>query len=208
MNIKKQLITMNYSKGITIVPQYIVIHETGNVSSGANAQMHYKYWNTNINAQSSVHFVVDDKEVIQLAELSWRCWHVGDNKRHSSIVNGNSIGIEICVNADGDYTKARQNAIELVKYLMPILKIDADHVVRHFDSSGKHCPATMLDKPELWVDFKNQLQPVMAYLEALKICCKEVGLDESYWTAKQDIDKYFDDLIIKFAKYINTKEIK
>jgi len=77
MNIEKKPISMNYSKGITIAPKYIVIHETDNTNKGANALAHFNYWNTNASAQSSVHFVVDDKRVIQLAELYWRCWHVG-----------------------------------------------------------------------------------------------------------------------------------
>jgi hypothetical protein len=161
MNLKKQLISMNYTQGTVISPEYIVIHETANKNSGANAQAHWKYWNTNSNANSSVHFVVDDHEVVQLAEFEpgkcWRCWHVGDNKGHSKITNSNSIGIEICVNSDGDFEKARQNCIELVKWLMPQVKLGSDKVVRHYDASGKWCPANMLNKPELWNDFILQI---------------------------------------------------
>ncbi len=158
MNIEKKLISMNYSKGVTITPKYIVIHETDNTNKGANALAHFNYWNTNPNANSSVHFVVDDKRVIQLAELYWRCWHVGDNKGHSDITNSNSIGIEICVNSDGNYAKARQNAIELVKYLIPVTGIPASRVVRHYDARGKRCPRKMLDNPALWDDFKKAIQ--------------------------------------------------
>ena len=161
MNLKKQLISMNYTPGTVISPEYIVIHETANKNPGANAQAHWKYWNTNPNANSSVHFVVDDHEVVQLAEFEpgkcWRCWHVGDNKGHSQITNSNSIGIEICVNSDGDFEKARQNCIELVKWLMPLVKLGPDKVVRHYDASGKWCPANMLNKPELWDDFILQI---------------------------------------------------
>ena len=38
--------------------------------------------------------------------------------QRSTVTNNNSIGIEICVNEDGNYTTARQNAIDLVKYLL------------------------------------------------------------------------------------------
>lgn len=158
MNVEKKLISMNYSKGITIAPKYIVIHETANTNKGANALAHFNYWNTNPRAESSAHFVVDDTRIIQLAELNWRCWHVGDNKGHSDITNSNSIGIEICVNSDGNYTKARQNAIELVRYLIPITRIPASRVVRHYDASGKRCPRKMLDNPSLWTDFKKAIQ--------------------------------------------------
>jgi N-acetyl-anhydromuramyl-L-alanine amidase AmpD len=161
MILKKQLISMNYSKGVKIKPAYIVIHETANTKAGANAQGHYNYWNTNIKAYSSVHFVCDDKEVIQLCELDWRCWHVGDGDGSSGITNDNTIGIEICVNSDGDYTRARQNAIELVKWLMPQVNLTPDKVVRHFDATGKYCPKYMLDKPELWADFIRQIGGVL-----------------------------------------------
>ena len=157
MNIEKRLISKNYSKGVTITPRFIVIHETDNTTVGANADAHFKYWNTSDNANSSVHFVVDDTKVLQLLELNQKAWHVGDNNGYSSITNNNSIGVEICVNSDGNYTNARQNAIELVKYLLNVSGLPVDKVVRHNDASGKYCPRKMLDNPQLWIDFKNTI---------------------------------------------------
>ena len=157
MNIEKRLISKNYSKGVTITPQFIVIHETDNTSVGANADAHFKYWNTYDKANSSMHFVVDDTKVLQLLELNQKAWHVGDNNGYSNITNNNSIGIEICVNSDGNYINARLNAIELVKYLLGVTDLSADKVVRHNDASGKYCPRKMLDNPQLWIDFKNTI---------------------------------------------------
>lgn len=161
MNLRKQLISMNYSKGVTITPAYIVIHETDNWNIGANAEAHYRFWNTNKDAYSSVHFVVDQDEVIQLCELWWRCWHVGDGNGASGITNDNTIGIEICVNSDGDYTRARQNTIELVRWLLPQVNLTPDKVVRHKDATGKYCPRNMLNVPELWTDFVKQIGGVI-----------------------------------------------
>lgn len=157
MNIEKKLISKNYSKGVTITPKYIVIHETANTKAGANADAHYNYWNTSNSAKASAHFVVDDKKIIQLLPLDVKAWHVGDNKGYSDITNNNSIGIEICVNSDGDYTKARQNAIELVRHLLKVTGIPTDNVVTHHAASGKWCPKNMLDNPSLWIDFKNAI---------------------------------------------------
>ena len=157
MNIEKRLISKNYSKGVTITPQFIVIHETDNTDVGANADAHFKYWNTYDKANSSVHFVVDDTKILQLLELNQKAWHVGDNNGYSKITNNNSIGVEICVNSDGNYANARQNAIELVKYLLGVTDLSADKVVRHIDASGKYCPRKMLDNPKLWIDFKSAL---------------------------------------------------
>jgi probable enterotoxin D len=155
--INKQLISINYSKGVVINPSFIVIHETDNEDVGANAMANRNYFANHSEAQASTHFIVDDKNIIQCLELNQRGWHVGDNRGHSNINNSNTVGIEICVNRDGDYNRARANAIELTKYLMVILKLGADRVVRHYDSSGKHCPRKMLDNPALWNDFKAQL---------------------------------------------------
>ena len=146
MNIEKKLISMNYNKGVVIKPKYIVIHETANTSKGANSMAHLNYWNTNSAANSSAHFVVDDKQIIQLGEFEngkcFKMWHVGNNQGKSDISNDNAIGIEICVNSDGDYTKAWQNAIELTKYILEKTGLTVAAVKRHYDAWGKHCPAS------------------------------------------------------------------
>lgn len=48
----------------------------------------------------------------------------------------------------------------------------------------------------------------MLFDEALKIYCQYVGLDYEYWKTKKDIDKYFEPLVIKTAKFLNTKGLK
>lgn len=123
LSITKMLIHINYSKAVFINPQYIVEHETDNEDNGADAKANRNYFANHPEAQASTHFIVEDKQMIQCAELNWRCWHVGDNIGHSDIINSNSIGIEICVNADGDYNKARQNTIELTKSLISVTGI-------------------------------------------------------------------------------------
>jgi len=157
IQIEQRFISRNYSKGVVITPKYIVVHETANTAAGADADSHYTYWNTNEYANASAHFVVDDTKILQLLPLDAKAWHVGDNKGHSDITNNNAIGLEICVNSDGNYTAARQNAIELVRYLMKITSLSPDQVVTHNDASGKWCPAIMLTQ-NLWEDFKMQIR--------------------------------------------------
>ncbi|WP_185966921.1 N-acetylmuramoyl-L-alanine amidase [Clostridium sp. HBUAS56017] len=155
-DINKQLISINYSQGRSITPEYIVIHETDNEDAGANAMANRNYFVNHEEAEASTHFVVDDHQIVQCAELDWRCWHVGDNRGHSDITNSNSVGIEICVNADGDYNKALENAIELTKYLMSVLGLGIDRVVRHYDASGKYCPRRILDNG-IWEEVKSRI---------------------------------------------------
>lgn len=138
--IQKMLIKYNFSSGNTI--KYIVVHDTGNPAAGANAMMHYKYFNGG-DRQASAHYFVDDKNIIQTVEDSNAAWHCGDGGGAKGITNHNSIGIEICINSDGNYAKAVQNAVDLTKYLMNKYGVDLAHVVRHYDASGKLCPGSM-----------------------------------------------------------------
>lgn len=161
---KKQL-TMNYSVGTVIYPKYIVIHETDNTSVGSDAAGHYNYWSTNKTANSSTHFVVDSKQIYQMLELNQMGWHVGDNKGYSDITNSNSIGIEIAVNADGNYNLAKQHAIELAARLLKSLKMDISQLKTHNDASGKYCPTNILNE-STWNDFVYRVNQRMNELNS------------------------------------------
>ncbi|QVK17049.1 N-acetylmuramoyl-L-alanine amidase [Mycoplasmatota bacterium] len=157
----KKQIQYNYDKDLTINPKYLVIHETANTGIGADADAHYRYWNSNPTANASTHFVVDSTQIYQMLELNQAAWHVGDNHNHSDITNLNSIGIEVAVNEDGDFSEARQNAIELTIHLMKTLNMDISQLKRHYDASGKNCPTNMLQQPELWNDFVQQVEQAL-----------------------------------------------
>lgn len=155
--IQKKLIKYNFSSGNN--PEYIVIHDTGNTNKGADAEAHYIYFNSG-NRNASAHYFVDDHAIIQTVEGHNAAWHCGDGKGKYGITNYNSIGVEICVNSDGDYDKAVGNAIDLVRYLMQKYGIPIDKVVRHYDASRKICPGTMsANNWAKWIWFKAQLQP-------------------------------------------------
>lgn len=172
MNITKKQIAYNRSQRNSAI-RYIVIHDTGNKSKGANAISHFNYFNGG-NRSSSADFFVDDKEVLQINDYNkYYTWQCGDGKGKYGITNANSLGIEICVNSDGDYTKAFKNAVELTKMLMKELNIPQERVVRHYDASRKNCPASMSDNNwALWKDFKKQITEsedlTMAQYEELK----------------------------------------
>lgn len=65
--------------------------------------------------------------------------------------NRESIGIEICVNADGDFERAKANTIELICYLIGKYNIPITHVVPHKYWSGKNCPANLLPQWNLFI---------------------------------------------------------
>lgn len=157
-DIRKLLIKYNTSSRNNTKIQYLVIHDTGNPGAGAGGYNHYLYFNGG-NRNASAHYFVDSKEIVQLVEDSTAAWHCGDGKGKYGITNSNSIGIEICINRDGDYNKAVAKTVELVVFLMKKHNISIDKVVRHYDASRKSCPDTMKkDNWKTWHEFKKEVE--------------------------------------------------
>ena len=158
MEIIKKLTTKNCYKNAN-KPSFIVVHETDNTDKEADALRHAQAL-ANGNLSTSVHYFVDDKNIVQVLSHSDGAWAVGKSYG-TPIVRGvnnkNSINIEICVNKDGNYNKARAKCIELVKHLMNTTGIQASKVIRHYDAKKKICPRHMVNDPDLWIDFKKQI---------------------------------------------------
>ncbi|STB42095.1 N-acetylmuramoyl-L-alanine amidase [Clostridium perfringens] len=160
IKINKQLINKNYSKGVNITPKYIVIHDTDNRQAGANAIANRNYFANDPNAKASTHYIVDDKNIVQVLEDNWKGWHIGDGS-NKNINNSTSIGIELCVNRGIDFDKTLENGIELTKYLMNKYNIPPENVVMHRNASGKICSRMMIeDRPGLWKYFKNKISGI------------------------------------------------
>lgn len=157
MDIVKKQIKYNTSLRNSSI-KYIVIHDTGNTGKGANALSHFNFFNGG-NRDSSADFFVDDTLILQINDYNkFYTWHCGDGKGKYGITNSNSIGIEICVNSDGNYNMALLKTVELTKYLMQKLNIPSNRVVRHYDASRKKCPASMSKNNwAYWQDFKNRI---------------------------------------------------
>lgn len=163
IKVDKQLIDINYPKGVFITPKYIVIHDTDNREKGANAQANRDYFANHEEAYASAHYIVDDSNIIQALEDTWMGWHAGD--RYTGISpnvpdasNSNTIAIELCVNSDNNFDKTLENGIALTKYLMEKYNIPAKRVIQHHDVSGKDCPRIMLeDNKEIWPYFKKSI---------------------------------------------------
>lgn len=155
MTFEKKQIQYNRTKRTGKI-YYIVIHDTGNKGKGANADAHFKYFNGG-NRNASADFFVDSEKVLQINDYNtYATWHVGDGKGKYGITNQNSVGIEICVNQDGDYDEAVKKAVALTKFLMQKLNIPIERVVRHYDASRKNCPASMTETD--WKAYQNKLK--------------------------------------------------
>ncbi len=132
--------------------RYVVIHETGNPSVGANAQAHANYIKQGAQSRMvSWHYTVDDHEIYHHLPDNEVGWHAGDQLEQNG-GNLNGIGVEICINEDGDFEQALQNAAKLTAYLLQTYHLDLDCVKQHGDFSGKNCPATLRDTGR-WEEF-------------------------------------------------------
>lgn len=160
MKIKQQLVPNRIANRVTSGSgnqrRWITIHDTGNLGRGADAQVHANLQSRGNTRKASWHYQIDDKQVIQSFLDTTRCWHAGDGDGNG---NSHSIGLEICINRDGNYRKAVENAIELTKHLMKKYNIPASRVVRHRDWDGKYCPRQLMNGKDglTWGWFKSQL---------------------------------------------------
>lgn len=158
VNVKKQIVDQSTANKVsyngTNPVNYISIHQTGNTSVGANAQVHADLQKNGFSA--SWHYQVDDKEVIQSLDDSVQAWHAGDRRGKG---NTESIAIEICINSDGNYEKAVENGAELAKHLLDKYNLGIDRLKQHHDWSGKNCPAQIRDNKDgiSWDDFKKMV---------------------------------------------------
>jgi N-acetylmuramoyl-L-alanine amidase len=115
---------------------YIIIHETANQTEGADADSHANLQARGNTREASWQYQVDDKEIVQSFKDEAQCWHAGNK-----FYNLNGIGIEICVNSDGDFKKAVAHAAHLVRILMERHNIPKSRVLQHRVTSGwKDCP--------------------------------------------------------------------
>lgn len=149
--------------------KYLVLHYTGNDGDSDEANGEF-FSNTVVKA--SAHYFVDDDSVTQSVpdlNIAWAvggsrwadCDKTGGGSMYKTITNANSISVELCdTMRDGVYMASEatiSNAIELCRKLMAKYKIPTENVYRHFDVTGKHCPAYMMNA-SAWAAFKDRLE--------------------------------------------------
>ena len=182
---------------------YITIHETGNAAKGADAAAHGAYLDSDAGERDMVswHYTVDDHAIVQHLPDYETAYHAGDGKAGPG--NTTSIGIEICVNAGGDFEAAKANAAALVRLLMEEHGIPLDNVVQHNRWNGKDCPKTIRATAGAWEAFLVLCngEPVDAELSAAvdKLAAKGLINSPDYWKGGDYSAENVQALIIKWA---------
>ena len=199
----KQANEANFARGRTQPIEFLVIHYTAN--NGDTVQNNLDYFAGNA-VGASAHYFVDENGYGQSVKDQDTAWHCGANQyKHPDCRNANSIGIELCSKKDsrGNYYFMDQtvyNAAALARQLMQTYGIDRAHVLRHYDVTGKRCPAPMVDNPTLWENFLNLLEDrTMTYAEAIETVKEKAGLSDA---TMQFLTSYIwrEDLLKKLAQ--------
>ncbi|MEK4343281.1 N-acetylmuramoyl-L-alanine amidase [Brevibacillus sp. FSL L8-0710] len=164
--------------GTKITPRGLVIHWTANEGKGANAVANRNYFNKPT-TEASAHYCVDDKQIVRCLPENEMGYHVGAKsykpdalKRLSSYPNNCTIGIEMCVNSDGDFRETYRSTVELAADILKRYGWTTDNLWRHFDITGKNCPAyfvsddaarrfTGLSASQAWAKFKDDVHKLL-----------------------------------------------
>ena len=162
--INKELTPYNLTKKSNKKNEYIVVHYTGALGTAKN---NADYFYTAKRAASASYFV-DNTSIWQSVEDKNAAWHCGGGLQgngghtfHNKCTNSNSIGIEMCCKKDslGNLTIEQStinNTLDLIRYLMKKHSIPINKVIRHYDVTGKLCPAQYVDETA-WGIFKQNI---------------------------------------------------
>jgi hypothetical protein len=154
--ISEEFLTVNqYSRpglALTTTPQYVVVHYTANPSSTAEQNRNY-FENLKDTGETyaSAQFIIGlEGEIIQ-------CVPCNEIAYCSNNLNEICISIEMCHPDDtGNFNDATyNNCVYLVAQLMNYYNLDMDHLIRHYDVTGKNCPKYFVEHEDRWEVFKG-----------------------------------------------------
>lgn len=137
----------NYTKGRggkTI--KEMAVHYTATSASAHNNLVYF----SRKGANASAHLFVDkDGAIRQSVNFADTAWSVGNFAR-----NQQSVSVEV-VSAGEDFTAAQVNALKSIyQYLNKHYGVTS--VIRHYDVTGKRCPAPYVDGDK-WAKLKSQI---------------------------------------------------
>ena len=148
-----------------MVAEFIVVHNTYNDAPARN-EISYMISNNN---DTSFHYAVDDKEVVQGIPENRNAWHASDGECGKG--NRKGIAVEICYSKSGGdkFIASEKLAAEFIAFKLKEKGWGIDKVKKHKDFANKYCPHRTLDMG--WDRF---LKMVQAELDKLSVTLYEV----------------------------------
>ena len=141
--------------------RYLVVHYTA--VPGDTAEHNGRYFARADTDKTSAHYFVDEHQIVRSVPEDYAAYHCGGSSYcHPACRNANSIGVELCTRGGpGNYFFAPgtlENARRLLRSLMDRYHIPAQRVLRHYDVTGKCCPAPFVGAGQrAWERFKEGL---------------------------------------------------
>lgn len=128
----------------------VVIHYVGN--PGTTAQQNRDYY-ANPQSEVSSHFLVGLEGEIIL------CVPLDEKSSASNHRNRDTISIEVChPDSSGKFTEESYQAlVKLTAWLLDAARLDAGHVIRHYDITGKECPRYYVIHGDSWHTFLDDV---------------------------------------------------
>lgn len=151
--------------------KYIVIHFTAN--DGDKDESNGNYFKNNV-VKASAHYFVDDDSITKSVPDNYVAYAVGGKKYantkgaklYGEATNSNTLSIELCDTVKNGVIYPTQatidNALAFTKAKMKEYNIPKDRVIRHFDVTGKLCPAYWVDETKWKTEFWNRLDGAAA----------------------------------------------
>lgn len=135
--------------GTAIAPRGIILHYIGN--PGTSARQNASYF-AHVGTQTSVHYIVDDREVIEIIPPDRKSYGTSSRRHNESFIQ-----IEMChPDESGKVSNATlTNVVCLCRELMKQYEIT--EIIRHYDVTGKRCPLWYVDHPEEWEALKRRI---------------------------------------------------
>jgi len=138
---------------------FIVVHFTANAND--TAKNNVDYFATGNQRNAGAHYFVGRDGVAESIPANFVAWAVGDKQaklngggsKMNVCFNYNSVSVELC-----DFRKWNDKiatiAAEFISALRHDLLINRANIIRHYDVTGKLCPAPLVDD-EAWAKFLN-----------------------------------------------------
>ncbi|GKV54221.1 hypothetical protein NCCP2222_01680 [Sporosarcina sp. NCCP-2222] len=151
--------------GYKLLPvKAFVLHYTAN--HGGSAENHFSYFNNLKGRYASAHIFVDRTKSLEIIPLTEVAFHANERKEGPLIpslkatagyypggnANLNTIGIEMCMEKDGTI-----HPDTIARTILVIQKLQKQFgvlpIYRHYDITGKRCPAPFVSDEKLWKKF-------------------------------------------------------
>ena len=172
---------------------WIVVHETGVSYAGKDAKFFAEaQWDKAqgdaYNDTCSWHYTVDDHSIWQSYSTLVPLWHAADGRKEGG-GNVNGIGIEMCINPDGNFELSIRNNARLMASLLIEYNLGMINMRRHHDFyAPKICPQTLIHDKR-WYEYLTLIEREYISQTILKDMNIEFDITNLEATSIEDVYK-------------------